>query len=218
MASPQRRDPEQLRQGPREVPPPALENLPEVEHQIGTGGAFNWAWVWIPVAIAAFWFVGWGWGPYGGWWWGQGVTSAQESAQSTTPGPVRTVPQPGALAGGAPGNPALQPIGPGVAILNATNRRSYIGKPFQVENVPVQKSAGQSAVWIGTGTPMLLVLPRGPKWNIANGTRFDVSGTVRKAPPAAQARQQWSLSSADAAQLERQGVYIQSNSVAQAHP
>lgn len=219
MASPQRRDPQQLRQTPREVPPPGMENLREVERQIGTGGAFNWWWLWIPVVIAAFWFVGWGWGPYGGWWWGHGAESAKQSANSSAPAAPNTSGHPanGALAGGF-GNTTVQATGPGVALLNAADKKSAIGHNFQVQDVSIERRASANAVWIGVRAPMLLVLPAAQQVNTSPGTGLDVSGIITKAPPAAQARQQWSLNKPDVSRLENEGAYIQATSVATAHP
>lgn len=226
MASPRRNDPNFNRS--------TLENLPEVERQVGTGRPFSWAWLWIPVAIAAFWFVGWGWGPYGGWWWGHGAESATQSANATAPAPPANGAQPasGALAGGtnpashgssaaaqepAPAAPPAAVSGTGVAVLDAPNKGSFAGQSFQIQNVPVQKQASARAVWIGTNNarnagPTLLVLPQGAK-EVQQGDRLNATGKVVKAPSAARAEQEWSLSSADAHRLEQEGAYVQATAV-----
>lgn len=222
MASPQRKMPEQN--------PPTLENLPEVEKQIGTGRPFSWSWLWIPVIIAAFWFVGWGWGPYGGWWWGHGPGSASQSARATAPAPPNNNAQPanGARAGGfntATNAPVTSPQGPvgatpraavtgtGVAVLDASNKSAFVGQNFQIQGIPVQKDASAHAVWIGTNNtrnagPMLLILPKGIT-NVPQGAILNASGTIEKAPPVKTAEHEWSLSGADARLLAREGAYVQ---------
>lgn len=245
MASPQRRDPNQL----RDVPPPPLENLPAVERQVGTGGVFNWWWLWIPVVIAAFWFVGWGWGPYGGWWWGHGAESQTGSAQSSAPSAPNTNASPanGALAGGmgagstsnggseanaGSGNaratamsaaPAATIAGTGVAILDATHKQQFVGHHFQITNIPVQKQASEHALWIGAANtnhswPMLVVLPAGDRTKANVGDRLDVTGTVEKAPTSSRAQHEWGIGGDDATQLEKDGAYIQATQLYPAHP
>jgi hypothetical protein len=237
--APQRPDPDE----PRPQPQPVAGNFPRVEREVGTGRPFSWVWIWIPVVIAAFWFVGWGWGPYGGWWWGHGSESATQSANSTVPTPPNGNAQPansalasgtatagnpqaghgnGALAAG-PAAPAAQITGTGVAALDAVNKRTYIGQPFQISNVPVEKKASSRAYWIGasnTGTagPMLLVLPSSASINAKVGDRITAAGTVEKAPPAAQAQHQWSIGGDDVQQLEREGAYVQATNVQSGQP
>ncbi len=45
--------------------------------------------------------------------------------------------------------------------------------------------------------------------NLADGDTLKLSGTVEKAPPANEAKQQWGLSDNGAQRLEQQGAYIQ---------
>jgi hypothetical protein len=144
--------------------------------------------------VAIVWFGGWGWAGYGGWWWGN------RNAQIVQPS-VSTM------------------NGSGVAILDATNKQPFIGQPFNVRNVPVQSIANDHALWVGPNgaTPMLVVLAgnnnTAANTNISQGSRININGTVQKAPPAAQAEQQWSLSGDDANRLEQQGAYIQTTEV-----
>lgn len=260
MATPQRQYPNEPQRDPQQGP--ELRNLREggVERKVGGGWRFGFWWIWILI-IAGIWYVGFGWGNSGGWIWGHGrhaATNQNDTALS----------------------------GPGVPILNASSKQSYIGQAFEIRNVPVERRASNQALWIGSrfnSTPMLVVLPGGNDVTAApagsngpanpgnnapgettvtpNGTRnnsapsggntqagnaaqasgsngsanpgntqatanagtgtprqwLDVTGKVVKAPPAAQAKQQWGLSDADANQLEQEGAYIQATQVQTAH-
>ena len=151
MASPQRRDPQQLRE---------FEDMQhrDVQKEIGSGWRFGYWWIWIAIFIG-IWWVAFGWGNSGGYLWG------------------------GRRAAAPMNDTAL--AGPGVTILNATNKARYVGHAFQVRNVPVEAQAGNQAFWIGSMTnsvPMLVVLPKaGEAANIRNGW-FNVAGQVEKAP------------------------------------
>ena len=216
MASPQRKDPNE--------PEPILNAERRVEREVGTGRPFGWWWIWIPIVIAAFWFVGWGWGPYGGWWWGHGNESAVGSARATHPVAPATNGQPAAgtnnatTAGQAN---AAEVTGTGVAVLDSTNKATYVGQNFQIRNIPVESIAGPHAFWIGAnnGThsrPMLVVLPanyNGANNAITVGDRIDVSGKIDKAPPAIQARHRWSLNGGEANRVDQEGAYIQATQV-----
>jgi hypothetical protein len=113
--------------------------------------------------------------------------------------------------------------GPGLAALQAPNKQAFVGQQFQANFVPVQKKISSTIYWVGAKNtaPTLLVIkssptgknaPAGPEKKngtfIEEGNLVDITGTVEKAPPQAQAQQQWGLSSSDAAQLEHQGGYI----------
>lgn len=192
MASPQRRDPEQLRRMPREVPPPALENLPEVERQVSPGWRFGFWWIWL-VVIVGIWYVAFGWGNSGGWVWGHNAPSIGNDVRMS---------------------------GDGAVILNATHKSHYVGQAFQIDNAPIQRAASNVALWIGTSTnsiPMLLVTTGVPSnagdTSLRRGQFIYATGRVMAAPNAAQAKQQWALSDADVARLEQQGAYIQANQV-----
>jgi len=199
MASPQRPDLNKRPSdsGPRSIPaPPARRVLRRAR--------FVW-WVifWAVVLILALWWAIWGWAGTGGWWWAGRVQS------TTTYTPQNT------------NRPALS--GPGVAALQAADKRSFIGKYFQASNVPIQAVAGQNAIWVGpdNAQPMLVILSgsgaNASQVGFAKGGLVDVTGTVENAPPLAQARQQWSLSGADAARLEQQGAYIQARQIYAIH-
>lgn len=198
MASPQRPDPYR--------PEPHIEPELKITRPPRTAGqriAFAW---WLVVLLAAIIFgLGWSlWGRSGqGGWWSAGHAKSAPSA-NTSPSAPATI------------------QGMGVEILTATDRRPFVGRNFQVTTVPVISKSNDGAVWIGTRTtpPMLLVLNGSPAAhaNIVPGSLLDVSGTVEKAPPAAQAQREWKLSGNDTAQLEKQGVYIQATNVIAIHP
>ena len=128
----------------RQYPPepegrPELTNLREggAERKVGPGWRFGFWWVWILV-IVGIWYVGFGWGNSGGWLWGHHhAVITQNDAELS---------------------------GPGVPILNASNKQAYIGQAFEIRNVPVERQASQNALWIGSrfnSVPMLVVLPSG---------------------------------------------------------
>jgi hypothetical protein len=114
--------------------------------------------------------------------------------------------------------------GPGVAALQAPSKQAFVGQKFQANFVPVQKKISSTVYWVGpkNTAPTLLVLKNDPNaksgeagplkkngTSINPGNLVDITGTMEKAPPQAQAQQQWALNSSDAAQLESQGGYIQ---------
>lgn len=196
MASPQRPLPEE----PRQENPPELENLRTVraQREVSSGWRFGFWWIWILI-IAGIWYVGFGWGTSGGWIWGHHHAAATRNDM------------------------ALQ--GPGVAILDASNKLPYVGQAFVIQNVAVQRMAGPQAYWVGStfnSVPMLVVNASNgasPATDTGSGNnggpgatpqeRLDVTGRVMKAPAPAQAEQKWGLDVADANRLQSQGVYIQ---------
>jgi hypothetical protein len=54
--------------------------------------------------------------------------------------------------------------------------------------------------------------------DIAPGVRVNITGTVARAPSAAQAKRMWALSDNDAKQLEQQGAYVQATQVQAGQP
>lgn len=197
MASPQRRpDPATLRQ-PENLR--ALEDMQhrDVQREIGSGWRFGFWWIWILIFVG-IWWVAFGWGNSGGYVWGAHGAGAARSV-----------------------NDAVL-SGPGLPILNAptTQKHIYAGQAFIVRNVPVERVAGAQAVWIGNAqnsTPMLLLVPAGGNASsLVPGEWLNVAGKIQKAPPAAQAQQQWGLNSPDVQALEKQGVYIQGTQVLRA--
>src|SRR5579884_2024976 len=178
MALPQRRDAfdDQRRQAEE------MDRRRIAAENAGTAW-FAWWWIWLLIIIAIIWFAGWGWGGYGGWWWGGARGVAVQNVNQANPAQI---------------------TGRGVAVLNATDKQAFVGQPFRVSNVPVQNKINNQVLWIGANNNSgLLVVLTGTDNSAANagiqqGTRVNVTGTVEKAPPAAQARQQWSLSNQDA--------------------
>lgn len=199
-----------------------------MERRSAAGAGFAWWWFfWIIIIGLAIWWAGWGWGGSGGWWWG-GRARTAPAYGTTNPGPGTNN---GTAANGNTGNgntgygvnqAAIS--GPGLSALTATNKQPYIGKHFQVNDVPVQNMVNNHVLWIGANhsTPMLVVLTgngnSAANAQIGQGNRIDVTGTVQKAPSQAEAKQQWSLSDDDAAQLEREGAYIQAIQVHTVQP
>lgn len=198
MALPQRKEEEPVE------PQRPLGDVREVDREVG-GGAWSRLWIWIIIAaaIVCIIWIAWGFGGTGGWWWGN--RNHQPVANLVTSGPAGT-------------NPL--PTGSGVAVLNAGNKQAYIGKPFDARNVTVQNMVNDNAMWVGgQNSPMLLILGGAVNGSAANahiaqGEAINVTGTVEKAPPAAQAKGQWNLSDDDVNRLEQQGAYIQANEVA----
>lgn len=223
MASPQQRpDPDETRRSYDDLERARLER-----RAVRTGAGFAWWWVfWVVIIALAIWWAGWGWGGSGGWWWGgRARTAPTYGTTNPTPGTdngTATSGNTGAATNGTAGNAVIS--GPGLSALTATNKQPYIGKPFQVNDVPVQNQVNNHVLWIGASNaaPMLVVLTGNGNTlansKIGQGTLLDVTGTVRKAPPQAQAKNRWSLSGGDAAKLERQGAYIQATQVHTVQP
>lgn len=111
-------------------------------------------------------------------------------------------------------------------MLDAQNKSSFVGRPFQISNVPVQKVDNNHAVWIGTSNTRaagpLLAIVSGKAAGVMNGLtvgdRVNVSGTVEKAPSTAQAQHNWKISSEDANNVRADGVYVRATQVTRAQP
>lgn len=164
----------------------------ERRSDVRTSGVwYAWWWVWFVILIAFVWFIGWGWAGYGGWWWGQPRTAVV----------IQT------------------PAGSGVQVLNASNKLAYVGQPFVIQRVPVQGKVSGQSFWIGTNgsTPMLVVLQGNSNTtanaNINPGDRVNITGTVQKAPPPAEAKKSMGLDDNAARRLEQEGVYAQATQV-----
>jgi len=152
------------------------------------GGWHAWWWVWLVfILVMIFWFAGWGWWGHGGWWWGN----------------QRAV--------------VVEVTGPGLAVLNAANRQAYVGRPFQANGVVVRARVNNHAYWIGirNSAPMLVVTTAAPSATsaIARGSRVSVTGTVQKAPPPNQAKQNWGLNQNQTDRVEHQGAYVQASMI-----
>ena len=204
MASPQRQFSAEIDSPP--APQPQLHQQPPALPSTRRRWRYGYSWILLPL-ILGFWYVGFGWGNSGGWIWGHhdaSVAVADESDLS----------------------------GSGLVILEVANKQDYIGQSFQIQNVSVDHWSGSRAVWIGSRhsyLPMLLIFPApsplAPKVAGATGgsgafpatgakvQHLNVTGKLMKAPPTAQAQQQWNLSDEDVDQLEEEGVYIQAGTV-----
>ncbi len=183
-------------------------------------GGWRWWWIWPVVLAVVFWWAGWGWGGTGGWWWGRvaahntripapaGSATTETLANAGAKQPIDRQPLTNSYGRG----PAQPMTGPGVQVLQAQNKQAFVGKQFAASDVPVQKKVNGRAMWIGEKQPMLAVVS-GPSKNAANnvvhGKIVDARGKVEKAPPEAQAKREWNLSNKDAAQLEKEGAYIE---------
>lgn len=187
-----------------------------------TRGGWRWWWIWPVIIALAVWWAGWGWGGTGGWWWGR--TAHQNTAIPAKPGSTTTetlanagAKQPQTSASAAAGGPEEPVTGPGTQILQAQDKRPYIGRNFEANDVPVQQKVNDRAIWIGAsatannGTMLAILSPRTNRNanGIARGQMVDAQGTVEKAPPADRARHDWGLSNQDALRLEHEGAYIQ---------
>jgi hypothetical protein len=212
MAVPQRQEPEPRRD---------YGTLPPERPVRSTSVGFAWWWVlWLIIIGLFIWWAGWGWGGTGGWWRGtrEGYAGNGAAGAAYAPGAAGT-------AAGATGNgDAGRMSGPGKQVLDATNKSAFINQNFQVNDAPVQGKINNRALWIGASdsSRMLAVLNRtgssAANADISQGTLVNVTGTVEKAPPAAQLRSQWHLSRSDAQRVEQQGVYIQASQVTNAQP
>lgn len=186
MASPQRVSPGSHRE---ELENSTIRNKNAASEQRRRNQVWYWWWgFWIVIFAAA---IGWGvWGAVNGngWWF---------------------VGRPG------PGSVHAPPMnGPGVAVLQSPNKQTYVGQKFQANFVPVQKKISNRVFWVGAknATPTLVVIEKNGTADkngaIQKGNLIDITGTVAKAPPQAQAQQRWNLSSNGSARLERQGGYV----------
>ena len=219
----------------------AVENRPIDARRTGVG--FPWTWVWVVIIIAAFWFVGWGWGSYGGWWWGgrrPGIvgrvnTGAQNnrSTAAATPATYGAPPN-----GAVSTNPANDHItGTGLQVLQSTDKRPFVGKNFQLANVPVQKQVNDHVFWVGRNQgDRILVVTNGKvnlngsamsttntgsnasSTNVAQGNLVDVQGTVERAPSQSQAEQKWGLGQNGAQRVHQEGVYVMASTFQPVHP
>lgn len=185
-------------------------------------GWFAWWWVWLMVILCAVWFAGWGWGGYGGWWWGnRGAVSMNGYPGTATPNGAAGT----ALGAGTTANMNLV-TGPGAAILMSTDKRTFIGRHFRVNDAEVTKKVNDHVLWIGQGgndsqgASMLVVLEgsgnHAAPANVSVGDLVNVSGTMKRAPAAAQAKQSWNLDGNGQKRLEQQGAYVAATRVQRA--
>ncbi|MGH9736053.1 MAG: hypothetical protein ACRD8A_15855 [Candidatus Acidiferrales bacterium] len=189
MATPDNRNPNQRKQDAD------LRDIEKIDVRRGWygrgGGGWVWLWIWVIIIVVAFfWYAGWGWGAYGGWWGWSGRTHVVATS------------------------------GSGVAVLNSNNKAVYVGQRFDLRGARVQTAVTNTVFWVGDGRsrPMLLVVTNNPAVNpvpITTGDVIAASGTVEKAPPAAQAKNQWHLNDTGVQQLEAEQAYLQSPSVSQ---
>jgi hypothetical protein len=117
---------------------------------------------------------------------------------SEPPGPVDT--------------PSPPPAVPMTALLTASDAelKTYDGQPVAASTVNVLARVGPSVAWVGQGaaTRLLVVLvSTTDPFTFSAGRRLSFSGTVRRAAPGAS--KDLGLTGADAAELERQGVYVE---------
>lgn len=192
MASPQRADPG----GPRRDAEKRKTSGAGPGSPRSRGTPWRWFWgFWIVIFAAAIAWGVWGAAAGNGWWF---------------------------LGHPNPSNVQGPPInGPGLAALQASNKQPFVGQKFQANFVPVQKKISDTVFLVGAKNtePTLMVLKnnntagrngvRRPSTIIDAGTSIDITGTMEKPPPQAQAQKEWSLSSEEAAQVERQGGYIE---------
>lgn len=217
-SSPQRLDPDPQKRKPIIY---EFERRPErkpIDRRSVARTGFGWWWAfWFVLIGLAVWWAGWGWGDTGGWWWGA------QARTTSTYGP------PGALRGApatdiGPGGATAAITGSGLNILNAHDKRPFIGKPFHAMNVPVQTKVDNHVLWIGASdtAPMLLVLAGNGITTagtaISRGNLVNVTGTIQEAPSVTAAKHQWSLKSGDTTRLEREGAYIQATQLTSARP
>lgn len=152
---------------------------------------FSWL-IGVVLLGAFFYWIAWGWEGTGGYWWAHQTIPANSVNGQTMKGT-------------------------GLNALNATDKRPFIDKDFQVSNVPIQQKVTDRIYWIGPkgAAPMLVVVSgntsSGNLKQLATGTLADVAGTIDKAPPAAQAESQWPLSRAGLARLEKEGAYVRAS-------
>ena len=111
-----------------------------------------------------------------------------------------------------------RPITEPTVIVNAANKLALVGRRVQFTSVLVQSVPGDRVFWVGPSADqhLLVVLdenrtpaqPTEGKVDVNTGQRVTLTGTIRHLPPPEQARQQWNLSEANAAQLQNQQVYL----------
>jgi hypothetical protein len=207
--------------------PPQRRNIDEIRDRIrrrqsGGGAAWRSLWLWpvVIVLIALCWVGFWGWGSYGGWW---SRSRNQGSVQSNTQqGNLPANQGPGAAGSPVQNGETAESNGAtsGAAILDATNKRAYVGEPFELV-VPVLRKVSDSVFWVGTSeaAPMLVVLAnaaeRPNNSSIHPGERMDIVGTVEQPPATEQAMKNWHLDRSAVGKLEDQGAYVKA---AQATP
>lgn len=176
---------------------PEFHGIPENDRGLRPGrpparqrAGFLFAWLIAVLLFAAFlYWVAFGWGGSGGYWWHHQETPVQSSAAH----PVK---------------------GSGLAALEAEDKQPFIGKTFQVTNVPIQRKVSNRIFWIGRNSqsPMLVVFTgngsSGNLKSLASGTTVDIRGTIEKAPATTDAASQWPLSEPELAQLEKEGAYV----------
>lgn len=178
-------------------------------------GGWRWWWIWPVIIALILWWAGWGWWGTGGWWFGNTAHNtripAPAGSRTTETLANAGAKQPLTNAGAAAGGAKQQMMtGPDVQVLTATNKKAFIGQPFDADNVPVQQKLNNRAMWIGGDAPILAVVSgSGVPGTVNQGELVDAKGTVRKAPSKTEAEHAWALSKQDASRLEHEGAYIE---------
>jgi len=207
--------------------PPQRRNLDQIRDRIrrrqpggGTGWRSLWLWPVVIVLIALCWVGFWGWGSYGGWW---GRARNQGAVQSNTrQGNLLANQGPGANSSPVQNGETAEDnrATAGTAILNAANKRAYLGESIELV-VPVLRKVSDTVFWVGTNeaAPMLVVLANAmgttnPS-DIRPGEKMNVVGTVQQPPATDQAMKNWHLDRSAAERVEGQGAYVKA---AQATP
>jgi hypothetical protein len=173
---------------------------PNYNNVARTGGGFGWWWVWVVIVIAVFWFVGWGFGSYGGWWWGgrragivgksnsriNGAPDTAENSNRSTTGANNPSTYGAPPNGAVSTNPALtHTTGAGLDVLNSTDKKAFVGRTFQVQNIPVQKRVKSNVVWVGQSAGNRILVVTSPSTDeTAPGNRTGTSAGAANASTA----------------------------------
>ena len=189
MASPQRPEFRGLSGAPRSG------GAPQGNPPARSRATFLFGWLIAVVLVAIFFYwIAWGWGNSGGYWW----HNRSQPATTSDAHPIS---------------------GAGIAALDATDKQPFVGRHFQLSNVPIQRKVSNHIYWIGPNSqrPMLLVLNGNESSvtfsSLTPGKLVDVVGTVTKAPPVADAGTEWPLSEPGLAQLEKEGAYVSATDI-----
>ncbi len=140
-------------------------------------------------------------------------------AATATPTPganqTPTAAGPPAAAGG--------PITDMMAILNAPNEPSLVGRQVQLAGVRVQSVPGDVTFWVGPNDSQQLFVVLGKEEQSAGqvegqvdvnpGQTVTITGVIKQLPGLQEAQQRWGLSAANSAALQHHQLYVQAEQV-----
>ena len=92
----------------------------------------------------------------------------------------------------------------------------FVGRRVELRPTPVRQVVSSGTLWVGRGPLLEIMVRQGEsagRQDVKRGQMVSVSGTLRKAPPIETAAREWGLNGVSEAALEKQGFYLDAESI-----